>query len=457
MSRALGFFVREWPLKLAAIGLAMVLYAGVVVSENSRTWPGEVAITVVDPPPGGVLLTAPGSVSSIRYRAPLDIAGQLTGQSFRATLDLSGLAPEPGGPPVEVPVRLIALDARVQVVDYAPRAVDVRIDSVVSRTVPVSVERGVAPEGLVLGPAQVEPASVLLRGASSRLAEVRSVIARVAVDGSGLNIDQRVDLEVVDESGDLVPGVEVAPAEARVRIDVARELAYAVLPIVVDLAGTPAAGSRVGAVTVEPATVTVSGEAPAVERLTSIVTDPVSVEGQVADRTRTVALRLPPEISLIGDPQATVTVRVVPERGSRVMEAGLLLKGTRRDRTTTLSTGSVLVTLSGPVAALDALEAGVSGLLTGEVSVAGLGNGRHEVSVEVTSPDGLTVVGVAPRTVVVRIAPSDATPLPTASGAPGAAASIAPGATVPPSAGAAERRASASPSVAPSPSPSGGP
>ena len=112
----------------------------------------------------------------------------------------------------------------------------------------------------------------------------------------------------MDESGDLVPGVEVVPGDARVRIDVARELAYAVLPVVVDLTGEPAAGYRVGGVSVDPATVTVSGEAPAVERLSAIVTAPVSVDGLMADRTRTVALELPPEISLIGEPQAQVAV-----------------------------------------------------------------------------------------------------------------------------------------------------
>lgn len=452
MRRALDFVIRNWPLKLAAIGLATVLYAGVVLSGNSRSWPGQVAITVVDPPPGGVLLTPPGSVTSIRYRAALDVAGQLTSESFRATLDLSGLTPQLGGPTVEVPVALLALDPRVQVVDYEPRSVDVQLDSVVSRTLPISVERGVAPEGLALGPPQVEPASVLIRGASSRIAQVRSVMARIAVDASGLNIDQQVDLEVVDEAGDLVPGVEVVPEDARVRIDVARELAYAVLPVVVDLTGTPAAGSRVASVTVDPVTVTVSGEAPAVARLAAVVTEPFPVEGLSEDMTSTVALELPPEITLIGDSQVTVTVGIVSERGSRVIEAGLAVKGARRDRSTTLSTGSVLVTVSGPVAALDALEAGDPAVLVGEVPVAGLGNGRHEVPVEVSPPDGLSVVAVAPRTVVVRISPPTATPGPSPEGS--APSSAAPDASVPPSTGTIGQRTAAS--VSPLPSPSGG-
>jgi YbbR domain-containing protein len=459
--RALEFLVRNWPLKLAAIGLATVLYAGVVLSGNSRSWPGEVPIAVVDPPAGGVLLSQPGSVTGIRYRAPLDIAGSLGSQSFRASIDLAGLSPQAGGPAMEVPVQLVALDPRVTVVDYAPRALEVRLDSVVGRTMPITVERGVAPEGLVLGPPQTDPSTVLLRGASSRLADVRSVVARIVVDGSGLNIDQVVDLEAVDESGDLVPGVEVVPADSRVRIDVARELAYAVLPVVVDLEGEPAPGYRVGSVTVDPPTVTVSGEAPAVERLAAIMTEPVPIDGLMADRSRTFVLELPPEISLIGVPEATVTVGIVPARGSRVMEVGLVLEGARRDRQTSLSTGSVLATLSGDVVALDALEAGRSGTLVGTVDVAGLGNGRHEVRVAVSPPDGLTLVDVAPGTVVVRIGPAR----PPASAPPSAApaspvpsqAAITPsrtalGASMPPSGGAGDRRAS----PIPSPVPTGG-
>ncbi len=413
MRRLFDLIVRNWPLKLAALGLAVVLYAGVVLSGNAREWPGDVAIAIVDPPVGGVLLTPPGSVTDIQYRAPLDLAGQLTSRSFRATIDLSGITPEPGGPVIEVPVQLVALDPRVTVVSYEPRSVDVRLDSVQSRTVPVSVARGVAPEGLVLGPPQVDPSSVLLRGASSRLAQVHSVVARVVLDASGLNVDQEVALEAVDEADGLVPGIEVVPRVARVRIDVARELAYAVLPVVVRLAGVPAAGHRVDRVRVDPVTVTVSGEAPSVDRLSAVTTGPVPVDGLTSDTTRTVGLELPPDISLIGAPDVTVTVGIVPSRGSRALEAGLVVDGARRDRQTTLSTGSVLVTLAGGVAALDALEDGDLGGLVATVDVSGLGVGRHEAQVRVDAPDGLEVLSVAPGSVLVTIGPAQ--PPPTAS------------------------------------------
>ncbi len=61
--RLLDFVLRNWPLKLAAIGLATVLYAGVTLSGNERTWPGAVPIEVLDPPPGAAVLDLPGSVT----------------------------------------------------------------------------------------------------------------------------------------------------------------------------------------------------------------------------------------------------------------------------------------------------------------------------------------------------------------------------------------------------------
>ncbi len=108
------------------------------------------------------------------------------------------------------------------------------------------------------------------------------MVARVAVDASGLNVDQDVDLEATDETGAPVPGVELIPQRVHVSIDVARELAYATLPVVPVLTGEPAPGYRVSSVSADPQTLTVSGEAAAVERLSSISTQPLDISG--ADR-----------------------------------------------------------------------------------------------------------------------------------------------------------------------------
>ena len=44
MRRILAIVLHNWPLKLAAIGLATVLYGGLVLSQGARTFDGQVPI-----------------------------------------------------------------------------------------------------------------------------------------------------------------------------------------------------------------------------------------------------------------------------------------------------------------------------------------------------------------------------------------------------------------------------
>jgi YbbR domain-containing protein len=432
--RLLDFVLRNWPLKLAAIGLATVLYAGVTLSGNEHTWPGAVPIEVLDPPPGAAVLDLPGSVTSIRYRAPIEASSQLTNGSFLASIDLGNVTPTSGGPPVPVNVRVTAVDPRVQVIDFTPRSVNVRVDQVVSRPMSVTVDRGTVPDGLTLGAPQVSPATVVVRGASSRVAAVQSVVARVAVDASGLNVDQDVDLEATDETGAQVPGVELIPQRVHVRIDVARELAYATLPVVPVLSGAPAPGYRVSSVRADPQTLTVSGEAAAVERLSSISTLPLDISGVTGDVDRTVDPDLPADVSLVAGPGVRLVVTVEPDVGSRTWQVGVQAQGARASRQYVLSTPTVLVTMSGVQPDLDAVDPST---IDAHIAVGRLAPGTHEVDVVVEPLDGLDLVSVAPATIRVDVSVPEATgsPVPSVPAGPaGPSASTTPQATSVPTA-----------------------
>jgi YbbR domain-containing protein len=382
--------------------MASVLYAGVALSENTRTWAGPVPIEILGSPAGGSLLELPGSVEEIRFRAPLDVASRLTAGSFRASIDLSVVQPRIGAAPVAVPVDVIAVDPRVRLVDYTPRFVNVRVDQVVTRGMPVVIDHGAIPDGIEVGPISVEPDRVAVRGASSRVANIRSIAGRVAVDGSGIDIDQDVTVEAFDEMGSLVPGVDIEPSSVRVSADVARRLGYATLPVVPELSGQPARGYRLGRISVEPATVTVGGEDPAVRRLTSVATEPIDVDGLDGPREVEVSLRLPPEVGVPEEGQVTVHLDVEPQDASRSVEIGTALVGPRSDRTYRLEDGSVQVVIAGPVPVLDGLSAGD---LIAEVPVAGLDVGSHAVDPIVRLPQGLEVVALTPEQVRVTIAP----------------------------------------------------
>lgn len=400
MRRLRTLVVGNWPLKLGAIALATVLYGGVALSENTRTWKGPVPIEVLNAPSGGALLDLPGAVTDIEYRAPIEVANQLTAGSFRASIDLSGVEPRVGAEPMEVPVRVLPTDPRVRIVDFSPRGALIRLDEVVTRGMPVTIETGPVPEGLDLGPVVVEPDRVRIRGASSRVANVRSVEGHIGLDGSGLNIDRDVPVEAFDELGALVPGVELDPPAVRVRADVARQLAYATLPVVPELVGEPAGDIRVETVSVSPRTVTVSGEEPVIRGLEAIGTEPVDISGAEEELGLEIAFVLPDEVTVLGEPSATVTITFGPADGSRAFEVGTALIGTRADRTYLLEDPSVRVVAAGPVAGLDAVD--ISQLIA-EVPVAGLEVGDHAVEPIVRLPDGLAIARIVPGQVRVTV------------------------------------------------------
>jgi YbbR domain-containing protein len=390
----------HWPLKLMALLLATVLYAGLTLSESTRSWAGPVPIEVLNAPAGGALLDDPGVVQRIDFRAPDDIADALTNDSFRASIDLSQVEPRAGAEPVEVPVDVFPVDPRVRVVDFSPTGVTIRVDEVVSRAMPVIIDHGPLPEGIELGPVIAEPNQVSISGASSRLQNVRTVEGRFVVDASGINIDEDVRVDAFDDVGAVVPGIDVDPSTVRVRADVARQLAYATLPVIAELVGEPADGKRVDNVSVVPAAVTVSGENPAVRQLEAVVTEAVDISDGSVELVAEVPLVFPDEVTGPGDELVTVIVTFTDAYASRAFEVGTALVGAQPGLTYSVQQPSVSVVISGPVSELDGLDAED---LIAEVSVAGLEVGDNDVMPTVEIPRGTSIVRLTPETVRVTV------------------------------------------------------
>jgi YbbR domain-containing protein len=390
---------RNWPLRLGAIVLATLLYTGLVLGQNVRTWNGLLPVDPFRAPVGAALLSDLPPITQVRYRAPLDV-GVVSPESFRASVDLSRVDPVPGGDPVRVPVTVVALNSQIQIVDFEPQEVDVRLDPVEVRQLPVTFSLGSVADGLSVGPAQIEPSTVTLRGASSRIDQVSQVVARVSIDASALNVDREIELVAVDGNGNQVSNVEIDPERARVRIAVARELANRTLPVVPMLTGEPAPGYRVSAISVAPLVVTVSGEEATVTQLDSAPTEPIDIEGRTTDLEANVGFDLPAGISVNGSDQVRVMLTIEPETGSRSFFVELHFVGTASGMHYDLGDDQPMVVLAGTLLALDAIAPGD---LPATVDLAGLPEGTSSVDVQFSPPDGLELISMAPEQVVVVV------------------------------------------------------
>ena len=400
MRRLIHVVVHNWPLKLAAIGLATLLYGGLVLSQTTQDFTRAVPIGVENAPSDVIVLSDLGSVTRIRYVAPPDLGLRIDTTTFHAAVDLTGV--NPTGGPVTLNVNVEAVDPRIQVLDIEPHAISVTIDRVGTKVVPIhALVSGPIPSGLSLGDPVVDGTTATVSGPQSVVDKVAEVRAYVPVDNSGIDINSEITLTPVDASGQSLDRIDVTPATVRVKLAVFTDRRSKTLPVQPNVVGTPAAGFEVASVTVDPVVVSVEGDANDLAGLVGADTAPISVAGASSQVVQTVGLALPAGVEALGNGTATVTITLRPVTGTRTFEAGLELVGARADRVYTLSTDRVLVTIGGSIADLDRLS-GVQIVLN--VDVTGLDLGTSTVPVSANLATGLTLVGASPNPIEVTVA-----------------------------------------------------
>jgi YbbR domain-containing protein len=409
LGRAIGFVVHNWPLKLGAIALATLLYAGLVASQDASTIQGPITVVDQNRPPDTVITNQLRDVDSIRYLAAPG-SQRPRASDFRATIDLTNVRPD--GKPVNVPVRVTALDPDIQVISVTPSTIQVILETSAEKDVPVRVQRGAAPEGIDVGETTFEPQQVTVRGPASLVAQVIAAQVSVALDPKGFDVDREIEAVPVDANGDTVNGIDVEPATVHVQIPLFTNKESRTLPVNPVIAGVPAPGFRIAAVAVTPLAVTVEGDAEQLTSLVAVDTAPVSVAGATATVRQTVALAPPNGIATTGTGTVTVTVSIEAVTETRTYSAGLRLDGRDPALDYTLSVDRVLLTLFGSSADLDRL--GAASIVVG-VNVTGLDPGTHEVTVIPVVDSGVEVVTISPETVTVTITAPSTSPPPTAS------------------------------------------
>jgi YbbR domain-containing protein len=404
--RILAIVLHNWPLKLAAVGLATVLYGGIVLSEGAETFNDPVPIGEPVIPAGMYLLEPPPPVTSIRYFAP-EGTDQPTTDTFRATIDLSGFTQ---GGTYDVPVQVTTVNPAIQVLDVTPATVSVQLDPLVTKIVPVEIERGEVPPGLEVGTATATPSTVTVSGPKTIVDQVVAARADVVIQPSGIDIDEDVALIPVDAVGDARSPADVAPTTARISIRVFSEPETRTLPVSPVVTGTPAAGFEIDEISVVPSTVLVEGDADPLAALARVDTEPVSVSGLSETQTFETELALPGGIEAVDPVPIRVTVSFRPITESRSYTVGLQVVGAEPGLTYTPNASSVLLSVAGNPAALDTLNAETT---LAQLDVTGREPGTYDVPVTAELPSGVTLVAASPPTVPVTVtvaaAPSPAT------------------------------------------------
>jgi len=398
----MAWLLRNWPLKLGALLLSILLYAGLVYSGSftERQATG-VPIRATNQPLNTYLLTGELGTVDVGYRAAAGAAGSVTTSTFSATVDLEAYDMTQAGEPQRVPVEVRSLDDEVVVLAVAPVEVSVVLDRLAVRTVRVVVDRGEVPPGLEIGQATVMPSSVQAQGPESRLRLVTRAVARVRIDPSGIDVSELVDLVPVDADGDPVRAVELSPSAAMVEIEVSTAETSKTVPVSPNLVGTPPAGLTLTGITVEPAAVTLFGPPGVLTGIRSVETAPIDLAAVTADDVLEAALVLPDQTRLGAGAAiaVAVSVSVDPELASRTILVGPVCQNVGSGLVCQPQVNQIPVTVSGTRAAVAALT---PSQVTPVLNMAGLGEGTHQVTPSVNLPAGISLVqALGPLTVVL--------------------------------------------------------
>lgn len=401
------WLLRNWHLKLAAVALATILYTGFVYSGTftEQSFDG-VPIRDTGQPSGTFVSPQQLGTVDVRYRATA--SASVTAETFDVTVDLSAYDMTRSGQPQALPISVDSLSDDVTVLDFTPSTVSVTIDPREERQIPVEVEIGQAPEGLIIGRPQLSVRRVTAIGPASVLAQVDHARAVVRIDQSGLAVSNQFVLEAVDVRGAVIgptQGVSLTPDTVTVQIDVEPAETTRTVPVRPAVTGTPATGFAVAAVEVDPPTVTLEGLPADLAGITQVTTQPVSVADLTDTGTFEPELTIPPGVSLAGvqEETVTVTVTVEPTDASRTFLVGAICVNEPDGSACLPQTDQLAVTLSGPAATLEDLSAADLTLL---LDVGGLGPGTHQVTPAVPPlPEGVELVGISPTSVTVVIQP----------------------------------------------------
>jgi YbbR domain-containing protein len=316
------------------------------------------------------------------------------------------------------------------VASVSPELLSIRIDQLITRTVPLTVEvTGNVPFSFEAGMPQVmvrgeELTEARVIGPQGRVERVARVHVTADIDRLTANYNSPRPLEPVSADGQVVAGVAVEPVIANVQVPIVSSAGIKRVPIVPRVVGEPASGYVVAGVSVEPQFVTLTGSSGPLDQVQNIETQGVDISGANATITRTVALQEPGGARLrFGEPvSATVTVRITPiARPFRVslpvpvevinQPAGLLVS---------VNPQFVQVTLGGPAQRLSAIDPQT---IVGTIDLSGFDAGVYSLAPAFTLPPDITLEGEPPQvTVVLRAPPTEVpptvTPAPTETLAP---------------------------------------
>jgi YbbR domain-containing protein len=308
MRTLVHIFRHNWPLKVIAVGLALLLWAVVLLRTNPWTteWL-EVAVETRQVPEGLQVMSVTPARIKVRLAGRRHSVDRLAGRTLSAQAVIGSR--DVGEHEVPVVFDNTKLPRGVEVLDLSAYTVRVSLDQTVQQMRPVLAEfRGRTASGFAAVPGRPRPNEVSVGGPLTLVNAVAAVVA--VVDYSGIQTARTFTsrLEARDARGMPQQGVTITPPTAKIEV-VVEPINVKTVPVQLQLSAP--AGRRVQSVDMSPSVVTITGKPDLLRSVQFLRTRPVrATEDGVLPN---VPLQLPPGVAVVGNEASVrVTVSLAP-------------------------------------------------------------------------------------------------------------------------------------------------
>jgi YbbR domain-containing protein len=350
------------PTFLLALALSTAVWILAITAEDPaevQAFPYPVPIEIIGQDPSFILTNEPVKQLTINLRAPKSVWTNLLTdrESVRAVVDLSELSAGPHNVPVQVQI----VQRPVEIVSYSPSSVDVSLEPLLNRSLPIKLEiRGEPAVGYKAETPVLSKTSVTINGSETLVKRVQVVRAVLDLSQVQEDVERTLALQALDSNDLPITGITMNPDRVQVTQKISQRGGYRNVVVKVDTNGNIANGYRLTNISAYPPTVTVfSADPKLVDNLPGYVdTAPINLAGLRDDKDIRVSLSLPPGVSIVGDQTVNVQIGVATIESSVTLNnMRVEVMGISQGLTSKASPETVDVILSGPIPLLDTLKA----------------------------------------------------------------------------------------------------
>lgn len=298
--------VEWWLPKLLCLIVACALWVYVMneqnpMVENTYTVPVETR----DLDRSLVATNVPNSVK-VRIRMPRSDMVYMRSDNIKAYVDLSGIT---DGDYPNTPIR-VSVPSDETVISVTPQTFNLNVDAYAVKTLPAKVQAFGTPEtNFSLDSTKVTPDTITIAGSSAKISQADRAVISVNLAGKEKNFVEFDSVNVLDQEGNTVTGLDIMPSQVKVAVKMKEEMKTGNLPLRIETRGEPAKGYKVGRITISPPVATIRAPVSYFEKNTTHTMNPIDVTGASKTIRQTINVPVPLGGS-VAVPRVTVTVEI---------------------------------------------------------------------------------------------------------------------------------------------------